>query len=489
MASISDYLNKLIDQKSVLADNIAAKGVETTHDETLDTLIPKVLDISGGTVQNGIYPIGADSRPTGDVIVPEGVTSLYRYIFDQNSSVTSIKLPSTLTELSDYAFRECTALTNIIFPDGITEIPLACCETCSQLESVTLPKSLTYINSYAFRDCSKLSNMIIPDDIGSLQAGHYAFNGTLLGNDAITSLATKINKTGQYMFAESSNLTEVTTLITYDGYFSDCTNLLKATILSPLSNGGMGEYVFSGCSKLETVELPDGLTSIGGAAFRGCTNLPTINVPNSVTKIGNNAFLKCSSLCNLNLPDDVSFSVMYNAFESSGITNDGVNNIMSHATSFGDNVFGSCLSLTDIRVNKTSDGMFRYCTNLVSAVLSDITTISRYVFQDCTALKTVSLPSTITSDPNDCLTSTSSSYYVFYGCTALEDVQLGQDWNMSIRLNVSNNITVESMVAMFSALKDLTGETAKTLTLGSTNLAKLTDEQKAIATNKNWILA
>ena len=60
---------------------------------------------------------------------------------------------------------------------------------------------------------------------------------------------------------------------------------------------------------------------------------------------------------------------------------------------------------------------------------------------------------------------------------------------MSLRLNVSNNLTVDSMVAMFNSLKDLTGDTAKTLTLGSTNLAKLTDEQKAIATNKNWTLA
>ena len=60
---------------------------------------------------------------------------------------------------------------------------------------------------------------------------------------------------------------------------------------------------------------------------------------------------------------------------------------------------------------------------------------------------------------------------------------------MSLRLNVSNNLTVDSMVAMFNSLKDLTGETTKTLTLGSTNLTKLSDEQKEIATSKNWTLA
>ena len=45
------------------------------------------------------------------------------------------------------------------------------------------------------------------------------------------------------------------------------------------------------------------------------------------------------------------------------------------------------------------------------------------------------------------------------------------------------------MVNMLNALAGLNGQTAKTLTLGADNLAKLTDEQKQIATNKNWNLA
>ena len=48
MATISDYLNKLILQRNALADNLTAKGVDSSHDETLESLIPKVLNISGG---------------------------------------------------------------------------------------------------------------------------------------------------------------------------------------------------------------------------------------------------------------------------------------------------------------------------------------------------------------------------------------------------------------------------------------------------------
>lgn len=48
MATTADYLNKLVSQKNALADNLVTKGIDATHDETLETLVPKVLEISGG---------------------------------------------------------------------------------------------------------------------------------------------------------------------------------------------------------------------------------------------------------------------------------------------------------------------------------------------------------------------------------------------------------------------------------------------------------
>ena len=49
MATTADYLNKLVEQKNALADNLVTKGVTATHDETLETLVPKVLNINGGS--------------------------------------------------------------------------------------------------------------------------------------------------------------------------------------------------------------------------------------------------------------------------------------------------------------------------------------------------------------------------------------------------------------------------------------------------------
>ena len=127
MATTADYLKKLVDQKNTLADNLVAKGVTTaTHDETLETLIPKVLDISGGTDGNGIYPVDERGIPTGDVIIPEHMTRIpysskttlgYATPFYRNPLVTSIKLHSGIDTIDASAFYNCTALTKINLED------------------------------------------------------------------------------------------------------------------------------------------------------------------------------------------------------------------------------------------------------------------------------------------------------------------------------------------------------------------------------------
>ena len=373
MATTADYLNKLVDQKNTLADNLVTKGVTATHDETLETLVPKVLNISGGTGGNGIYPIGEDGRPTGDVIVPEGVTSLYRYIFSDDVNVLSVSLPESLTKFENYCFSGCSGLTEFGIPNNVTAISEYCFNSCSGLAKITLSAGTKNIGMYAFQNCKNLTDINIPDDT-SYSIGNSAFYNSGITNDCAKNIVSHANSIGSYVFRYCLSLTDVEVGVFSEYMFYQCANLITAK--STQATTTTGNYVFYNCTALESASLSDGTTTIG------------------------------------------------------------------------------------------------YC-----------------IFDGCKALKTVYLPSSITTATNNCLTSTSSAYYAFYNCTALEDVQLGQDWNMSLRLNVSNNLTVDSMVAMFNSLKDLTGDTAKTLTLGSTNLAKLTDEQKAIAINKNWTLA
>lgn len=70
-------------------------------------------------------------------------------------------------------------------------------------------------------------------------------------------------------------------------------------------------------------------------------------------------------------------------------------------------------------------------------------------------------------------------------------VEIDNVANINVNFDVSNctQLTHQSLINLFNALVDLTGQTAKTLTIGTINLAKVTDEEKAIVTSKNWNLA
>lgn len=149
--------------------------------------------------------------------------------------------------------------------------------------------------------------------------------------------------------------------------------------------------------------------------------------------------------------------------------------------------FRDCTKLKSVTFNnnitKIGNNAFQMCWSLESVSIPDsVTAILDWAFSDCIKLSTLYIPSNVTS---------SFGSYTFYGCSALEFVTLGSDFNANgLNLSSSTLYSVETLAAMLEALADRTNETtAYTLKLGSENLAKLTDEQKAIATDKNWTLA
>jgi len=85
------------------------------------------------------------------------------------------------------------------------------------------------------------------------------------------------------------------------------------------------------------------------------------------------------------------------------------------------------------------------------------------------------------------LTSIGSSAFIY--CSSLTNLTLAQGFNCNgLDVHWSTRFTAETIVACLEALADRTGQTAYTITFGTTNLNKLTAEQIAIATNKNWNL-
>lgn len=155
------------------------------------------------------------------------------------------------------------------------------------------------------------------------------------------------------------------------------------------------------------------------------------------------------------------------------------------------NMFNGCSKLTTIPSLDTSNAtemtsMFANCISLTTVPKLNTLKNENFsnTFNGCKSLITIEeLDFSSISDSGNL-------YNIFYKCSKLENLTI-------LNLNVSNldltsctALTHDSLVnGILNNLKDLTGESAKTIKLGTTNLAKLTDEEKLIATNKNWTLA
>lgn len=151
-------------------------------------------------------------------------------------------------------------------------------------------------------------------------------------------------------------------------------------------------------------------------------------------------------------------------------------------TVYYNSVNGRCyVHNVDIPETVESIGDYAYENSGVRTVViaEGAESIGRAVFRGCSKLESVSLPSSVTSIGNA----------AFNGCSGLTSIYLGTDFNATGATFSAGDYSADIMLAMFEALKDNTGLEAKTLTLGGSNLAKLTEEQKQIATNKNWNLA
>jgi hypothetical protein len=182
------------------------------------------------------------------------------------------------------------------------------------------------------------------------------------------------------------------------------------------SNVTIGTYAFNFCHSLESITIPNSLTSISTYAFQQCYSLESIAIPNSVTAININAFYDCYSLASVAIPSSVTI-ISNNAFDScSALTSITIPN---GATSIGNYVFSGCSALTSITIpsSVTSIGNYaiQYCYSLVSASIpNSVTSIGTYAFRNCFSLVSASIPNSVTS----------IGTYMFSNCYTLTSITI-----------------------------------------------------------------
>ena len=97
---------------------------------------------------------------------------------NENTEITSLTIPSSVTSISSVAFRSCSGLTSVTIPSSVTSIGSSAFSYCTGLTSVTISEGVTSIGNSAFRDCTGLTSITIPSTVTSI--GDYAFNSSTI---------------------------------------------------------------------------------------------------------------------------------------------------------------------------------------------------------------------------------------------------------------------------------------------------------------------
>ena len=395
------------------------EGLTAISDNMFDGCTSLVnIDIPESVTSVGSYAF----RNTGikDASFLEHVATIKEGAFTNCKGLTDITITGTTTSIGPKAFENCSNVTDFIFADDTSfpTLPTNLFSGMTSLRNVKLPNDLTRIPDYCFQNCSNLQMVDIPDSVTKI--GNYSFTGCSKLRDF--DIPSQVKEIGNYAFRSCTSLRnmEIPKTVTSigSGIFYSCNGLIKAEFEEGSPITSLPSEMFYGCSKLETIKLPDGVTAIPSSYFRDCSSLKHVDLPENLTSIGSYAFYNCTSLEEVPLSDKlktIGTSAFYNCDSLTEVV------VPKSVTSVGSECWRGCDSLRSVVWEEgsplTTLGTYTFtgCKNLEELVLPEkLTSIPNYMAQSCTKLRNVEIPPRVTKIGS----------YAFDGCTLLDGVEL-----------------------------------------------------------------
>ena len=321
------------------------------------------------------------------LILPESLTTIGNWTFRGMSKLGGIVIPNAVTTIGTYAFADDIALESAKLSTSCPWLKEGLFSECGKLQAITIPMGVNKMDTQMFTNCTSLASVTFDDDKDLIEMAYGssdANNGLFRDSPVETlylgrwlSYNTEVpSRSPFYSIAELKNLTLGKYLKVVDKYmFSYCTGLENVYVPDNITSINM--WGFRGCSALKSVRFSENLSQIGDYGFSECASLDNVTFPASMTSTSDNSFSNCSSLRNLDLGKSL-LVIGPSAFENDSILS-GVN-IPETVYGLGVGAFKSCVSLPYVKIPK-----------------GDLTTVSKESFKGCNGIEWISLSENITS--------------------------------------------------------------------------------------------
>lgn len=224
-------------------------------------------------------------------ILPKGIKSTqeeYETALSESENLQTLGLPAGLKTVA--GFNSCPKLTGLVLPEGLEIIEEFAFCGCDSITAIRIPASVKSISGSSFAGCN-----IAAYEMDEKNPYYTVIDGVIYSKDLKTLVAFPS------AYPQKLFVVPETTQIIGDSAFMD--SKIDSVVL-PLGLTTIEGWAFQG-SSIKSIDLPDTITSLGELSFRFCTELEHVRLSNGLTEIPRQTFSSCTKLKKLVIPSNV----------------------------------------------------------------------------------------------------------------------------------------------------------------------------------------